>query len=188
MRKMFMAGLAIFFSLTLLSSAFAIELSADMVTKDGKKTVPGKFYIKGNKMRMEQKGNMDYFIFRGDKNAMWVVMPGDMAYMNLKVDPKMKPKAEEKMAGEVSRKQVGTETIDGHPTKKYEVTAKEEGKTSTYYQWQATDLNNFPIKTASTDGKWSQEYSNIKKTAADSLFEVPKGYASLAAPDVIGGH
>jgi hypothetical protein len=188
MKRVVVVAGAVCFLCAALSASFAQEIAADMVTKDGKKAIQGKLYVKGNKIRVEQKGDMDYRIFRGDKNAMWNVMPGDKAWMALKVDPKMKPKAQEKMDGEVSRKQVGTETVDGHPTKKYEVVAKEEGKNVTYYQWLATDLNNFPVKTANANGKWSVEYTNIKKVGvADSLFEVPKGYASLDAPDLVGG-
>lgn len=179
---------ALIFVLAVISGAYAQELTADMVTKDGKKTTLGKIYVKGNKIKMEQKGNPDYFIFRGDKNQMWVMMVGDKAWMPLKVDPKIKPKAQAAMDGEASRKQVGTETVDGHPTKKFEVVIKEEGKNVTYNQWQATDLNNFPVRTVRADGKWSQEFTNIKKGGvADSMFEAPAGWAKLDSPDLVGG-
>ena len=87
--------------------------------------------------------------------------------------------------GEVSRRLIGTETVNGHPAKKYEVTYTDAGrpeKTERMYQWIASDIN-FPVKVAAVDGSWVVDYKNIKISAqADSLFEVPSDYQKVAMP------
>jgi hypothetical protein len=183
MRKgMILLGVLLVFSFAPIFSSFAFEMTADMVIKQGPKTQNGTTAIKGEKIRVQMKGQSEYTIMRGDKKVNWVVIPQEKSYMEMHFDPAKKPRIEEKVKGEVSRKLIGSETIDGHPTKKYEVTVKDQGRTDKFYQWIATDLDNFPIKTAALDGTWSTEYKNINKSAADTLFEVPSGYEKMAIP------
>jgi hypothetical protein len=76
---------------------------------------------------------------------------------------------------------LGSETVDGHPAKKYHVTIIKQGKKETGgFLWEATDLNNFPVKYQSEDGKTTTVWKNIKRgPIADSLFEVPSGYKKM---------
>jgi hypothetical protein len=94
-------------------------------------------------------------------------------FRNLEVTPRMKD--------EVSRKFIGDEIVDGHKTKKYEVTLTSGPKTDNVYQWVRTDMD-FPVKTADVDGKWSLEYKNIGRTVSDSLFELPAGHERISVP------
>jgi hypothetical protein len=171
------------------SYASAIDITADMVTKEGKVTRNGKLYVKDSKCRAEKGSTPIYAITRGDKGLLWQVNSAENTYIEAKLTPAMKPWIEEKIFGEVSRKEIGAETVDGHPTKKYEVTVKQGNKNDTYYQWFATDLR-FPVKIVNADGKWSVAYKNIKKGAPDSVFNLPAGATldTIAVPDVLGGH
>lgn len=169
-------------TLILFGIASAIEFSADTVMSASGRTMKGKIFIKDKKMRMENQGQPGYNIVRGDKNLMWMVMPANKSYMEMMSDPSKKPKTEEKIPGEISRKKLGSEKIDGHSNDKYEVTYTNKGKTDKIYQWLATDIN-FPIKTAAVDGSFTQEYKNIKMGGQDdSLFEVPSGYKKTSMP------
>ena len=104
---------------------------------------------------------------------------------------KAKPAVKSQMAPpiKVSRKEIGAETVDGHPTKKYEIAVKQGNKSDTYYQWFATDIR-FPVKIANVNGKWSVEYKNIKSGAPDNVFNLPTGATldTMSVPDVLGGH
>lgn len=167
----------------------AIEFSADSVTtqKSGEK-MTGKVYFKPDRFRMDMKVHEDMVVItRVDKKVAWNIMPKEKMYMEMPFDLKNKPKVEEKFEGEIERKQVGAETIDGHPTKKYLITYKIGNKTDQVYQWMATDIN-FPVKTAAIDGSWSQEFRNIKMgPQPNSLFEVPAGYQKMQMPAMPGG-
>jgi hypothetical protein len=167
----------------------AIEFSADsIITQKNGEKMTGKMYFKPDRFRMEIKVHEDMvMITRVDKKVVWNIMPKEKMYMEMPFDLKNKPKVDEKFEGEIERKQVGAETIDGHPTKKYLITYKIGNKTDQVYQWMATDIN-FPVKTAAIDGSWSQEFRNIKMgPQPDSLFEAPAGYQKMQMPAMPGG-
>jgi hypothetical protein len=187
MAKRFLFVLLLCVSLT--GAAFAVEFSADTVTTmKGGQQMAGKMYFKPDKFRMEMKTNEDMvMITRIDKKVMWNIMTKQKMYMEMPLDLKNRPKVEEKFPGEIERKQVGSETIDGHPTKKYLITYKTHDKNEQVYQWLAMDIN-FPVKTAALDGSWTQEFKNVKMgSQPDSLFVVPSGYQKMQMPQMPGG-
>jgi outer membrane lipoprotein-sorting protein len=182
MRRYLLAVCVVVFVVSASAGASALEFSSDMVMTSQGQTHTSKVWAKENKFRMESGGQPGYTIMRVDKSVTWMVMPEQKAYMEMKLDPSKRPRSEEKVQGEVSRKLIGSETANGHPAKKYEVTYTEGGKTERMYQWIATDIN-FPVRMAAIDGSWVLDYKNIKMAAQpDSLFEVPSGYQKTAMP------
>jgi hypothetical protein len=170
----------------LVTGAFAMEFSADMVSTAHGRTTTTKVFAKDQKFRMEPKDALTYSIVRGDKQVLWMIMPDQKSYMEMKTDPNRQLKVEEKVKGEVSRRMIGAEKIDGHPTQKYEVTYAEGGKTEKMYQWMATDIK-FPIKMAAVDGSWTMEYKNVKiGTQPAGLFELPSDYKKVETPSMPG--
>ncbi len=151
------------------------DLSADTLMIENGETQEGKIYIKGDKYRIQRKGEEEYIILRHDKGIMWVVMPKEKIYVELPLDPSRTPRIQEKNPGETSRQYLGSEVLDGHPVDKYRITVKEGAKTESFHQWTATDLN-FPVKTAGLKNQWAVEFTNIKKHVPDSLFDIPEGY------------
>jgi hypothetical protein len=182
-------GLTLLCLVAMFSYAFAIDITAEMVTKEGKITRNGKLYVKDNNCRVEKGSTPIYVIIRGDKGLLWQINGAENTYVEAKLTPALKPWTEERIFGEVSRKEIGAEAIDGHPTKKYEVTVRQGKKNDTYHQWFATDIR-FPVKIVNANGKWSLEYKNIKKGAPDNVFNLPAGATldSMTVPDVLGGH
>jgi outer membrane lipoprotein-sorting protein len=171
------------FMLLISGTASALELSADFVSSHGEFTTSGKMYITPDKFRMDMSSpqNMSS-ITRMDKKVVWNVMHDQKSYMELPFVEERKPRVEKEYKGEIERKLVGKETIQGHPTEKYLITYKARGNTDQVYQWWATDIN-FPIKTEDVNGKWKQEYKNIKMGKQDdSLFEIPEGYNKFDMP------
>lgn len=164
------------------------EMSTTVVSTFSGHTNKAKLYMKADKMRMESDAAAgSYTIIRRDLKKMWMVMPSTKSYMEMAEAKEDVPVPEEKVKGEVSRKVVGSETVDGHPCTKYEVTAKVGEKTLTSFQWWATDIN-FPIKAAALDGSWNVEYKDIKiGSQADSLFELPDGFKKMSMPTMPPG-
>ncbi len=162
----------------------AIEFSADTITTfKGEQQTKGKMYYKPDRFRMDMKVHEEMIVItRIDKKVVWNIMTEEKMYMEMPFDRKNKPKVEEKFAGEIDRKELGRETIDGHPTIKYLITYTVDNKKDQVYQWMATDIN-FPVKTSAVDGSWTQEFRNVKIAAQpDSLFEVPAGYQKFQMP------
>jgi hypothetical protein len=165
--------------------AQAAEFSASMITKAGGMEIPGKVYVKGDKMRNEiqAQGQTIINIMRPDKKVVWIIMPQQKAYMEMPItqetQQKMMTLTEKQKA---KMKKVGTETIEGYTCDKYETTMDLQGKSTTMYTWIATDLG-MPIKVVSQDGSFSTEFKDIKPgEMADSLFEAPQGYQKMKMP------
>jgi hypothetical protein len=163
----------------------AAEFSATMITKAGGHEIPGKVYVKGDKMRNEIQaaGHPMVNIMRSDKKVVWLIMPQQKAYMEMPItadtQQKMMSLTEKQKA---KMQKVGTETIDGYTCDKYETTMDHQGKSMKVYTWIATDLG-VPIKIVSEDGSFSMEYKDIKTGGvADSLFEAPQGYQKMKMP------
>jgi hypothetical protein len=150
--------------------------------------ITGKLYYKPDRFRMEMKAHEDMIVItRTDKKVAWNIMPAMKMYMEMPFDLKNRPMVEDKFEGETERKLLGSETIDGHPTKKYLITYKSGNGTDQVYQWIATDIN-FPLKTAATDGLWTQEFRNVRiSSQPGSLFEIPAGYQKMDMPQMPGG-
>ncbi len=184
-RHMVVVGSLLFFLLGIFSVACAIEITADMVTKEGKVTRNGKIYVKANKVRVEKGSTPIYIIVRGDKGLLWQINNAEKTYVEAKLTPDMKPMIEEKLPGETGRKQVGTETVNGYSAKKYEVAVTRGKKAETITQWYSPDYG-LTVKAAGSN--WSTEYKNIKKGAvADSLFDLAPGLVkdTSEVPDVL---
>ena len=67
---------------------------------------------------------------------------------------------------------VGSETIDGHPTRKFKVTATAVftgGRTETWvnYQWRATDLGDLVIRSQALDGGYARRLQNVRMGRPD---------------------
>jgi hypothetical protein len=181
MKKIYFTLFAMIIGTVVVSATMAFEFSADVFHKMKGQTMTSRMYMKDKKIRWDSQSQGNYTIIRQDLNTSWVVMPKQKTYMEMKsTKPEQVP--QEKVKGEISRKLIVTETIDGHPTKKYEVTYKDGKQEFKSYQWIATDIN-FPIKTAAVDGSWSTEYKNIKTGSQPAtLFELPTGYQKMAMP------
>ncbi len=156
-----------------------------MTTREGEQRQSGKLYVKGNKYRIDTSAGTEYAIIRHDKNKSWIVIPEQKAYIEMPFDPKKRPAIEERQAAEGERRFLGSDIIDGRYTRKYEVTPNGAGKDGPFYQWIAEDIN-FPLKTMAADGSWCIEYSNLRTSVPDSLFEVPEAYEKITMPPVGG--
>lgn len=162
------------------------EFSADVTANGGGVSFSGKAYVKKDKLRLEMPES--HMITRLDKGKVWVLFPSQKIYMEQIID-----KAEHnlvgvgKIPGEIERKMVAKETIDGKKVHKYRITRKEgEGEEETIYQWIDPD-NGIPIRTADPNGEWSFEYKNARVgSQPDDLFELPQDYTKFAMPNLQG--
>lgn len=159
--------------------ALAEDLSADMVSTFQSQVSQGKIFISNNKVRMEVPEAIT--ISRKDKGVVWVLMPQEKMYMEQALDPNKTVSTSEKIEGEIERKLLGKEMIDGKMADKYQVTYDVSGTRQTVLQWIVPGLM-FPVKTAAADNSWTMEYRNIKTGhQPDSLFEIPTGYQKFSA-------
>jgi hypothetical protein len=115
-----------------------------------------------------------------DKKVMTTIYTGLQAYMDT-------PMGAEESAPDIKieSKEIGKETIDGHPCIKNLVTITDKkGEKTEATTWNAEDMQKFPIqiKTEGQGNTTIMKYKNVKMTVPDAkLFEAPAGFKKVAS-------
>lgn len=162
-------------------AAWALEFTADRITKIDGRTGKANIYYRDNMWRIEHHtmGPVNVSIVRKDKQVVWMLLSRMKRFKTLSYSAEQDLWVTEKLDGEVSREEIGQETREGHPTILYEVVTKHGERTEVYYQWLATDIH-FPMKLAKKDGSWIVEYQHVKlRTVTDYLFQLPLNFYPL---------
>ena len=162
-------------------AAWALEFTADRITKSDGRTAKAVLYYRDNMWRIEHHtmGPVNVSIVRKDKHVVWLLLSRMKHFKTLPYSADQDLMVSEKLEGEVSREEIGQETREGHPTILYEVVTKHGERTDVYYQWLATDLR-FPMKLAKKDGSWIVEYQHVKlRAVTDYLFQLPVNFQPL---------
>jgi outer membrane lipoprotein-sorting protein len=173
-------------SFLLVSLAQAAEFSAVVINKDAQQEMQRKIYVKGEKVRMESSTptGSTVSILRLDKKAIWFLMPGHKTYMEMPSYQKAFAKALNIPEGEVSKKLVGTETLNGYETEKYETTVKIGNNTQKRVMWISKKLG-VPLRIESADKSFILDYKDIKEGGVDdALFEIPADYQKMTMPEM----
>lgn len=161
--------------------AWALEFTADQITKIDGRTHKAFIYYRDQMWRIEHHsmGPVNVSIVRKDKQVVWLLLSRMKHFKTVPYDPEQDLRVTERLVGEISRQEVGTEVREGHPTVLYEVTTKQGELVESYYQWIATDIH-FPMKLAKKDGSWIVEYQHVKlRSVSDSLFNLPLNFHPL---------
>ncbi len=171
--------------------AAALEFSAEFREKLGDDVRTGKIYVTEDKFRCETDGADSIEITRADKKVMWVIFPKRRVYVEEEfwgspADLSAVGPPERQDGGNLSREELGSETVDTFRLKKFLVTVKyNDGDTEDrYYEWYRSDFP-VPVKTESLDGYMSYEYRRIKFAKQDpNLFDPPHRYKKITAEEL----
>jgi len=167
------------------SAGNAINLTAATAVLDGKmRSELDMSTMKGGQLppqaltQMKAMG-MDKMVTIFDMKSEKLVMlyPNIKSYAEMPV-PKSADGAEKKEP-KIEKKELGKETVDGHPTVKNKVTITSDGKPHEMTVWNATDMKDFPVKLTMTESGNTVEllYKNIKLAKPDAkLFEAPSDF------------
>ena len=165
------------------TAAPAAEFSAVIVKRFEGKEFQDKIYVKGDKVygEVDNGAGATIVIMRRDKKVAWIVMPDQQMYTEM-------PYSEELMKGlrpvtDLSAaKHLGTETVNGYLTDKFEMSVKTNGGQMKHFMWVSKKLGT-SIKETSVDGSYLMEYRDIKEgDVADQVFEVPAGFKKQTLP------
>jgi Domain of unknown function (DUF4412) len=157
--------------------------SADQIQIVGNKTSTGKIYGTDKAFRVEvkQSGNKSVVIMRFDRNVMWMLIPDQKMYMEMRIPDTAELAALQAGAGaKTQRESLGSEQVGAYHCDKARVRVTYQGREYTNLEWAAKELSGFVVKRADEKGSWSTEYRNIQRGPQDpSLFEVPAGYQKM---------
>lgn len=185
MRLLWLALSVVWYTLVPWHPASALEFTADQVTKIDGKTRKAYIYYRDAMWRIEHHtmGPVNVSIVRKDKQVVWLLLSRMKHFKTIPYSLEQELRVSERLEGEISREEIGTEVREGHPTILYEVTTKQGERVEAYYQWLATDLH-FPMKLAKKDGSWIVEYQHVKmRSVSDSLFNLPVNFQPLEGFD-----
>jgi len=146
----------------------------------------------GNKMRAENpmmQGMVTIHFL--DSRKMTMMSTANKTYMEQTMEQERAPSIDDPRVV-IEKKQIGSETIDGHPCNKYDAVFYLKDKQAEKYKatiWEAEDLGGLvirnetmlpPEKAPGGKNKIGTELKEIKVGAAQaSLFEVPKDYRKV---------
>jgi len=160
------------------------SFSADQVKVMGKRTTTGRVYSDGKAVRIEgqdARGQASITILRPDQKAVWVLTPASKTYMDMGgLGEASMDLAKSAEGAKIERQPLGSEQIGAYRCDKYRVQATLEGRVYTSLEWDAKELDGFPVKQAGEKGEWSKEYSNVRLGPQNpSLFELPADYKKI---------
>lgn len=177
------AAIALLGASNLLAQAAPRDFAADVVHTMGKRVTNEKVYSSASAIRVEkeEKGKRSISIMRLDRKALYVLMPEQKTYMDMGGFGQGVTEMASSMEGaKVERQSQGSEQVGSYHCDKYRVQTTYEGRVYTALEWDAKELNGFPVKQADEKGSWSKEYQNVKLGSQDpSLFEIPADYKKI---------
>ncbi len=179
LKRVAMIALAISFSQWMSAPGEALEFTADRVTRTNRGLHHTRVFYRDQMWRLEhnETGPVSVTIVRQDREQVWHLLPSTRHFKIVSFTGDYALHTGTRLDHETSREAIGTQVIDGHPTTLYEVgVTLPGGRTETYYQWIATDIN-FSLKLAQKNGDWIVEYRHVKMgPIADSFFQLPYRY------------
>jgi hypothetical protein len=147
------------------------------------KTTTAKVYSSEKAVRLEkeEKGKQTVTIMHLDQKAVWVLNPAQKTYMDMGgIGAAGMEMANSAADAKTQREALGSEQVGSYQCDKYRVQMTFGGHVYTALEWDAKELNGFPVKEADEKGSWSKEYQNVKLGPQDpSLFEVPSDYKKM---------
>jgi hypothetical protein len=156
-----------------------MRVEMDMASMKGTQ-IPPQAAAQMKQMGMDRMVN----IYRSDKMLSYLVYPGQEAYCVMTPPSKQTDQPGAK-APKVDITPLGKETVDGHPCVKNKVTfTSDDGSQHDLTAWNATDLNDFPIKTEMQEGHTTitTNFRDVKLSApAASEFDPPSNYKEYAS-------
>ena len=162
----------------------SVAYSGDQLMDMGVMTMNSKSYYDSGKMRVEMSGipmvGEQVTVTREDLGLSWIINPGSKSYTENKL-----PKDHAQMFSGMEvleYSQVGTDTIDGYPTRKFKAIFRDQqGNKGGGYFWFTE--HNIPIKmdmvfkVNGQNQKMSMTTSNLQiGPQSAALFELPAGY------------
>lgn len=170
-----------------------VEYSADSYIESSEGVMQGKLYSARGKERREyvQDGEKMAMVMRHDKKVVWMLMPEEKMYMEMKV-PK-EGRKDDISGWKVEQSTVGPETVNGVSTTKSKIIMTgPKGEKLGGFWWATKENIIVKIDAIAVDKKskerFKTELKNLKIGKQDaSLFEIPAGYSKMSMGGMMMG-
>lgn len=167
----------------------SVEYSADRVIETSAGTFNGKVFSAKDKERSETTmgGMQSVMILRRDKQVGWMLMPMQKMYMTMDF-AKAQQQSGAAPNDQIDITEVGSETIEGHASKKYKMLMKDgSGGGFIWVTDQGIPVKmDFLSKSGGEKTRMTVTLKNLKIGSQDAeQFELPSGYTAM--PNMGGG-
>jgi hypothetical protein len=143
---------------------------------------------------LKQAGWERVQMFYHPQAATRLVVPAEKAYVEFAQATNGPSKLENDASlklGRMEKKLLGSETVDGHPCKKYRLTNKEGIQVEEALLWEATDLQGLPIKLqVKSEGQmYGFQFRQVRMGKPDAkVFGIPADYRKAnSAQELLAG-
>lgn len=180
-------GFIVLLSIVLLlwgGEVLASEFSAKVITHFQGKESRGKVYVKGNRIRQEfpSESGARIVIYNADTKMAWIVMPESKMYLEVPITEEMIRGLMQVAKDQAGMKPLGSETVNGYSSDKYETVFRMNGSELRHYIWIAKKLGMI-IKIDSLDKSFFREYQEIKEGGVpEALLAPPPDYQKMGLP------
>ncbi len=160
----------------------AAEFTAKMVLTDGGKVMPGRIFVKGDKMRQEftDERGQSITIVRKDRKVVYVVMPQDRLYVEIPLKKEMPGQFLQFPEKTLKKQRVGAETMNGYSTERFQVIIPEGSRGPVVQNFWMCDKLGMPVKMECKEKSLCVEYKDIKEGGIeDKLFEPPPDFKKI---------
>lgn len=171
-------------ALLLGGEALAAEFSAQVVTRFQGEETRGKVFVKGNRIRQEfpSGGGAKIIIYDAGAKLAWLVMPERKLYLEMPITEEITRSLMQAAKDQGQMTPLGSETVNGYSTDKYETAFGLNGAELRHYIWIAKKLG-LIIRIESLDKTFSREYREIKEAGVpDAIFAPPADYQKMSLP------
>lgn len=158
------------------------DFSATQVLESRKANISMQVYRSGNSVRVERSGALATLYVPSNSRVYNLTTYPDHSHQCVAMKPeqaKMLPSPLELLQGSiVTRRNVGSETVEGHPCRiESVIVTRPDGSKIESRVWEAQDLQGIPVKIESQVGDvtLSALYRDISLATPDqALFEIPQ--------------
>lgn len=174
-------------ALLLTGEVLAAEFSAQVLTRFQGEETRGKVYVKGNRIRQEfpSGGGAKIIIYNADTKLAWMVMPERKMYLEMPITEEITRSLMQAAKDQGQMNPLGSETVNGYSTNKYETAFRLNGGELRHHIWVAKTLG-LIIKVESLDKTFSREYREIKESQVpEAIFAPPADYQKMRLPDAM---
>ena len=184
MRKLAMIALATSLSSWLSGPSEALEFTADRLTRTQQGLHHTRIFYRDHMWRLEhnEAGPVQRHHCQARPRSSMASPPLDASCQNCGVQRRLCSSFKHApRPGDIAGSDWNA-ILDGHPTTLYEVgVTLQDGRTETYYQWIANDID-FSLKHTSKNGDWMVENCHVRMgPIADSFFQLPHRYFPMDA-------
>lgn len=171
-------------ALLLTGEVLAAEFSAQVLTRFQGEETRGKVYVKGNRIRQEfpSGGGAKIIIYNADTKLAWMIMPERKMYLEMPITEEITRSLMHAAKDQGQMNPLGSETVNGYSTNKYETAFRLNGGELRHHIWVAKKLG-LIIKVESLDKTFSREYREIKEgEVPEAMFAPPVDYQKMHLP------